>query len=483
MRTSLVNLPKRAFLWLFVAIFSTLTGCKTEVSNNYGGSDSQDSERSPGGLTVFREMVKSRKRSTESLLNLSPTLEKRFQTLVWSPNYFPQHDKATVDRIDNWLRSGGKTLVYIGRDFSPNAVYWNRISSQPTSPLNAKARAIGQTQSSNEAIKLDELRDETRPLLITPWFYWRQVPGAFEEVGKFQGEWSGLVWLSKPDIQIRSPLMPFAKGDVDALIKELDWNPATNGGVTPKTGSTTVPPPPRKWFNRTIQRGVVWGNNNGQKVWNTDDRELLAIAKGIQQGDLDSPTTLLATSDGVPLLTEVRYRSSSSRVLILSNISMVSNLGLLNRSNWDLADRIISRFETGAVGFIAGENDPTLRKGLPHEEHKGFEMLTVWPFNAMTIHAALLAIVAAIAAFPIFGRPRIAPVKSSVDFSEHVESLGELLRATDGSQYAKDAISKYFRVVRRDTKSAWATRITAEQRSEQAKPEDEPSPYSDSSNS
>jgi hypothetical protein len=124
---------------------------------------------------------------------------------------------------------------------------------------------------------------------------------------------------------------------------------------------------------------VVWGNNNGQKVWNTDDRELLAIAKGTQQGDLDSPTTLLATSDGVPLLTEVRYRSSSSRVLILSNISMVSNLGLLNRSNRDLADRIISRFETGAVGFIAGENDPTLRKGLPHEEHKGFEMLTVWP--------------------------------------------------------------------------------------------------------
>jgi hypothetical protein len=34
--------------------------------------------------------------------------------------------------------------------------------------------------------------------------------------------------------------------------------------------------------------------------------------------------------------------------------------------------------------------------------------------------------------------------------------LGELLRATDGGEYAKEAISKYFRIVRRDHKSEWA---------------------------
>jgi hypothetical protein len=119
-----------------------------------------------------------------------------------------------------------------------------------------------------------------------------------------------------------------------------------------------------------------------------------------------------------------------------------------------------------------------MRKGLAQEEHKGFEMLTVWPFNVMTIHAALLAVVAAIAAFPIFGRPKSLPMKPSADFADHVESLGELLRSTGGQQYAKDAITKYFRIVRRDTKSAWATRPTAEQMQERDKVQEEDSPYS-----
>jgi len=465
-------------LFFASAALLAVLGCKSDVSNDYSGSSGLVSERSPSGLTVFREMVKSRKRPTETLMNLSPSIEKKVQTLVWSPNYFPQHDKVTLDRIDSWLRSGGKTLVYVGRDFSPNAEYWDRVTSQASSPLGGKARAIGQIKGSSEAIELDKLRDEHRQLLITPWFYWRKVPGSFRKIEKFQGEWSQTASLSNPDVQIRSPLLPFGKEDLDALVKDLDWNPANNPNAVGKKIPTSVPPPPRKWSSRLVTRGFVWGNNNGERVWNTDDAELLAIAKAIQKNDLDTETVLLASSDGVPLVTEVKYRSSTSRVLLVSNISMIANLGLLNRSNRDIADKIISKFENGPVGFLTGNIDPTLRKGLAQEEHKGFEMLTVWPFNVMTIHAALVAIVAAIAAFPIFGRPKTLPVKSSTDFADHVESLGELLRSTGGHEYTKDAISKYFRIVRRDTKSAWATRITAEQRQERDKSIEESSSYS-----
>lgn len=456
-------------VWFAIAVLLTVMGCNSDVTNDYSGSSTLDSERSPSGLTVFRELVKTRKRSTETLMNLSPTLERKIQTLVWSPNYFPQHDKATLDRIDSWLRSGGKTLVYVGRDFSPNAEYWDRVTSSASSPLSAKARAIGQVRCSTEAIELDRLRDEHRQLLITPWFYWRQVPGTFQKVQSFQGEWSQIASFSNPDIHIRSPLKPFAKGDIDALVKELDWNSATNPNAMNKKLSTSVPPPPKKWVYRTVPGGVFWGNSNGVKVWNTDDVELLSTAKAIQESDFDKANILLATEDGVPLITEVKYRNSTSRVLVLSNISMIANLGLLNRSNRDIADKIIGKFEKGPVGFLTGDIDPKMRKGLAQEEHKGFEMLTVWPFNVMTIHAALLAVVAAIAAFPIFGRPKSLPMKPSADFADHVESLGELLRSTGGQQYAKDAITKYFRIVRRDTKSAWATRPTAEQMQERDK--------------
>jgi hypothetical protein len=79
----------------------------------------------------------------------------------------------------------------------------------------------------------------------------------------------------------------------------------------------------------------------------------------------------------------------------------------------------------------------------------------------MTIHAALLAMVAIIAAFPIFGRPKSTPKVSTANFGEHVESIGELLRATNGRDYAVEAISKYFRIVRRDQKSVWANQVSS----------------------
>lgn len=200
------------------------------------------------------------------------------------------------------------------------------------------------------------------------------------------------------------------------------------------------------------------GANIDQRIWNTDDEELLAIADGIHAFDYDSVRVLLAADDGTPLVSELRYTSSLSRVLILSNSSIVSNLGLLDVGNRRLTDRLIESFSTGRVGFLSGDEDPTIRQGTSQEDFKGFEMLTVWPFNVMTIHAALIAMVAIIAAFPIFGRPKSTPRISTANFGEHVESVGELLRATKGREYAIDAISKYFRIVRGDQKTQWDNR-------------------------
>lgn len=461
---SLLGLAQKSFVLLFLAM--ALTGCNSRVSPEYGISESSMAEQSPGGLSIFREMVKARRYDTETLVSLRPSMDQKVQTIVWSPDYFPFHTKAVHDRFDQWLRQGGKTLVYIGRDYSPHAEYWEKIANAPRSALNTRDRARSKVQAAKSINHLDQMQDTYRELLITPWFYWRKTPGAFQQVDGFVGEWSDDPDLANSKISLRSTLNPLDTDELDSLMKELDWNapvPAAAGaapatlGVSP--GST--PPPPRK-LNFQVPF-IKSSGTNYTKVWNTDDEELLSIAKGIVLGDRDQTKTLLASADGLPLITEIQYKSSGSRVLVLSNSSILSNLGLLNRSNRKLANRIIDTFPAGKAGFLAMDSDPPVRQGLAQEEHKGFEMLTVWPFNVMTIHAAILALVAIVAAYPIFGRPKIPPKKSQVDFGEHVESLGELLRATHGEQFAKDSISKYFRVVRRDQHSAWANRPTAEQ--------------------
>lgn len=453
---------------LLVAVLGIpgLSGCKSKLSDAYGTSESQSAEASPGGLSVLREMVKAHDLPTETIVSLSPSMEKKFQTIVWTPNYFPFHTKATLDCFDRWLRNGGKTLVYVGRDYSPHTEYWDRIASNPNSGINATQRARGLIQGAIASTQLDTLRDVQRELLITPWFAWRQVPGPFRKVQGFQGEWADDPLLENCNIQVRSTLDPFDAVELDALRKELDWKstalaPAAPPGnaVPARLPQGTTPPPPRK-YNGFLRIPLVKGLKTYNRVWNTDDEEILSIAKGIAPGDFDEVRVLLAADDGAPLVTEVRYRSSTSKVLILSNSSIVSNLGLLDQGNRRLSDRLIDTFSSGRVGFLSTDEDPTIRQGTSQESHQGFEMLTVWPFNVMTIHAALLAMVAIIAAFPIFGRPKSTPRVSTANFGEHVESIGELLRATNGRDYAVEAISKYFRIVRRDQKSVWANQVS-----------------------
>ena len=467
-----------ALLALLVLGIPSLGGCKSDLSDAYGTSESQSAEASPGGMSVLREMVKAHDLPTETLASLSPSMEEKYQTIIWTPNYFPFHTKANLDCLDRWLRTGRKTLVYIGRDYSPHTDYWDRVASNPNSDLDPTQKARGLIQGAIASSQLDSLRDSQRELLVTPWFSWRHVPGPFRKVKRFLGEWADDPSIANSQIQVRSSLDPFDGLKLDALRKELDWSSTTAapapaaaptpaaapGTAKPKRKATpnpfqpgATPPPPRK-NNRIIQFPIKGAANIDQRIWNTDDEELLAIADGIHAIDYDPVRVLLAADDGTPLVSELRYTSSLSRVLIVSNSSIVSNLGLLDGGNRRLTDRLIESFSEGRVGFLSGDEEPTIRQGTSQEDFKGFEMLTVWPFNVMTIHAALVAMVAIIAAFPIFGRPKSSPRVSTANFGEHVESIGDLLRATNGREYAIDSISKYFRIVRGDQKTQWVHR-------------------------
>lgn len=449
-------------LWM-ILISLLCCGCRSEVTEKYGASESFGGQNSPGGLSVLREMIKAQSRETQTLLNLSPTLESKMETIVWAPDYFPQHSKSVTDRFDLWLSQGGKTLIYIGRDYSAQSDYWNRVIHKTGSPLDLKQQSLVSIKEANQLIELDSKRDECRELLITPWFYYRRTLGEFRTVNAFQGEWSTDPELRKCYASIRSTLSPFDPITLNLLKLELDWNPVPPG--TP-TGNATnpnqimTPSPPRKLQGQAFPILNSQSKAPYSRVWNTDDEQLLSIANGIMITQQNQPRTLLSTTDGTPLITEITFKNSSSRVIAISNSSMVSNLSLLNKPNRHLVNRLIGMIGRGQVGFISMDSDPPIKDGTTPEDHKGFEMLTIWPFNVMTIHAAVIALVAAIAAFPIFGRPRKIPPRPKSDFAEHIDSVGELLQATNGRDFAKDAITRYFRIVRKDLHSPWANRQT-----------------------
>lgn len=135
---------------------------------------------------------------------------------------------------------------------------------------------------------------------------------------------------------------------------------------------------------------------------------------------------------------------------------MISNISLTNLQNFEIAKKLVNRLPMQNIGFVMGAFDPRVRKDDNADQQKGFEMLTIWPLNVISLHAVFLGMLVLIAAFPIFGRAKRLPLKSSRDFGQHIEAVGGLLYKSKDKFYAVSTIAEYFREVRNEPTSPWA---------------------------
>ena len=593
-------------------------GCRQRVNAVYGESDSYVGECSPSGLTVFREMAEIKGHKTQVLASISPSMNEAVQTIVWIPDKFPLHRPEVLTALQQWLDTGGKTLVYIGRDASPQSQYWSEVAKHPRLQVDDEQRIRAVRAAAEATLLLDQKRDEARDLLVTPWFYARKRIGPVKPITSFTGEWADVLAGQPTRIVARTELRPYrpledqtvsnptsgspafssptpvdptssnstsvaaastnstssnptslepspnvpntaqqtnpelrdntalqtnpaqqtdpAQGDnssqqeIDSKnaigessdgrrIEERndpegisqpndrkesgrrletnesndtqegkdthDDNDASKSGSTekPLSGSQELVPEEQWETKEAIRKELDWksegrsakviaswmktgitppiGGVSGEEYageFLPVDHEQLEIASAGQAGRGGRVSKLLMGSGAEALVVQIDQEHTTSKVVVVSNASIVSNVGMLGVGQRRIAERLIERFSRGGVGFISGSGDPLVRaSGSEMEEQKGFEMLTVWPLNVLTIHGAVAAMVAILAFSPIFGRPKRLRGASTSDFGEHVQAVGELIRGTGDVQYAKRTISKYFRVVRGDSVSAWST--------------------------
>jgi hypothetical protein len=135
---------------------------------------------------------------------------------------------------------------------------------------------------------------------------------------------------------------------------------------------------------------------------------------------------------------------------------LISNLSLTNSENFAIAKKLLNELPKSNIGFLTGNTDPRVRKEDGSEQQKGFEMLTIWPINVISLHAVILGMLVLLAAFPIFGRAKLLPVKSTREFGQHIEAVGGLLLKSRDRSYALATIAEYFRSVRKEPTSPWA---------------------------
>ena len=422
-----------AILIAFCCAAISLPGCRNSLSTQYGLSEGTDAKYSPASVSLFRNLCNADGRSTFVVRSFSPRAMTKLRAIVWSPDSFEPHQPETMAWIDRWLSTGDRTLVYVGRDFSPTADYWSQSAAKFSNSQATYQDALSALeQQALEWTVLDRLRARVRTRVASPWCLFYYAPGFEERVTELKGPWSDAIDPSTARLFIRSYPIGYSDDTLQAVQKEFDWEPE----------DTSVKPTTAKDF---------------ESKWQSSDATMLGFVKGLKANDLPQLDCLLSTNDGRPLVSEISKPSwGSSSVIVLSNSSMISNISLTNRENLVIAKKLVERLPMQNIGFLMGALDPRVRKDDNSEQQKGFEMLTIWPLNVISLHAVFLGMLVLIAAFPIFGRAKRLPLKSTRDFGQHIEAVGGLLFKSKDSFYAVSTIAEYFREVRNEPTSPWA---------------------------
>lgn len=432
-------LLSRLRAYLLVCVCFAVAGCRNTLSTQYGLSEGADARCSPASVSLFRNLCNAKGRTTLAVRSFSPRAMKRLQAIVWSPDSFEPHKPETLAWMDSWLSSGERTLVYVGRDFSPTADYWTQafeeLSQKNTSPADA---LFAKEQQASHWLSLDRMRARVRSKVITPWCWFDHAPGTESRVTGLKGPWSDSLDASQCRLFVRSFPVPYSASTLAALQSELDWEP--------KNAQTTAGTPAKP----SMATGY-------EPQWEDSDANMLKIVKPMTPEGLPEMESLLATIDDIPLVSEITSdRWGSSRVIVVTNSSLISNLALIRPENLAIAKKLIEELPQKNVGFLTGNQDPPVRKDDFATQQKGFEMLTMWPLNVITLHAVFLGMLVLLAAFPIFGRAKLLPAKSTREFGQHIEAVGGLLSKSQDRTYAMATISEYFRVVRKEPTSPWA---------------------------
>jgi len=428
-----MNVLERGFCALLVCPMMLIAGCAGRLSNEYGGSEGSEARQSPASVSLFRNMCESQGHRTVVVRSLSPRAMTTLEAIVWTPDSFETHRLATYEWLERWLVSGDRTLVYVGRDFSPLADYWSQVCDELKTKDSSSIDILPARQSLAEQQRdLDKLRASVRAKVATPWFVSDHSSSREERVERVSGPWAEDVDAVNSRLFLRSYVTGFEDGSKQSLIDQFDKKPADTSSK-PKNIS---------------EFEFEWGP--------TDDAMLTTI-QSLSNEDMPTLENLLATDEGKPLIAKITTdKWKGSRVIFVANASLLSNISLLNASNRSIAKKLMEILPSENIGFIAGAVDPPVRKDSSGEQQKGFEMLTIWPLNVITLHAVFMGMLVLLAVFPIFGRAKRLPQKSTRDFGQHVDAMGALLFKSADRFYAMATIADYFRYVRKEPTSPWA---------------------------
>ena len=377
-------------LFLIVCL-GAISGCSgnasPSVQTKYGKVNEQP--RSINSTSLFAERLEELGYDITVRNRISPKINE-FNTIFWFPeNIRCPSDKATK-AIEKWMDQGygSKTLVYVGADYRADEDYYQAAQKRVSPELKTESqRLLAEAQLATQ-IRRNNWRDD----------FW---PGE----SNIDCDWF--------DIEV---------------IKPRKHSNLLTGPMADNASFSVAPELPLE---------VMMSPKNSTAKWEV--KSLLTV---------DGEDMVYRLSDKNPYAT--------NQVIVVQNGSFLVNLAAADPSKQALADQLIaealSLSEEGQHGLGFGFSEQMLILESEYEipvRNTDFVNQNSWawiaeePLCYIVPHALLWGVLFCFVYFPIFGRPKRTPKRSTATFRNHINAIAKQLSKSSSKEHARRTIEQY----------------------------------------
>ena len=325
-----------------------------------------------------------------------------------------------------------------------------------TNAFNAMIRARGHT--TRTAVRYTDVLGEWARTIIR----FAPEPGPPEqEEAAWLREWLGadpgrkLIYIpadAKTDVEFWTAMLAAlpkdtAEADRFRVQSRLDESVKTAQTTTKRTHPpaeskewfATEPTNPKKPTDLLVPKGL-------DGPW-AEDLDTKAAALPIHEAiRAENDEQVLLSGDGKKMVISWTFGNENAPegdVLVIANGAALLNAGLLNHARRPLAARVVDWIgdDTGNVAFVEGWN--VMMDG--DSMLSPFQLLTVDPFNWVTVHLGVFGLLLCLSLAATIGRPRPEPVASIERPSAHPIALGAILARTRQVAVAQEMLDAYQR--------------------------------------
>jgi hypothetical protein len=407
---------------LVAALLLLATGCGDEqIETTYGRRSGMFGKESVNGTAVLAGLFSRAGHRVRAKRVLSTTLMEKADVIVWAPDDFEPPSPDVIEWFDKWLSQGGRTLIYVGRDFDAAPGYYDKVI--PAAP----AKQVGELRSrhTEDSAAYNNARSVMQKTADCRWF---QIDNnqRLKTVNSLEGPFSDGVDASGVEIELRSRLRPkiyrSSYGeDIAGMYEETTWDEAQMAEA---------------------EEDALWAEDEDLEADESpeEDNEPVALLEP------QAAEVLLRSGEDILISKQAYDQQSDSHLVLVANGSFLLNLPLVNHQHRKLAVRLIDQFEPPqTVVFLesTAAGPPITDKEPSASIPTGLTLFAQRPLDVILFHVVALAIILCLARWPIFGRPAKPPRSEASDFGKHVEALGAMLRRTGNSDFATASLHHY----------------------------------------